>query len=348
MRFSLKQKDALSFAALVERVGWNIDISDFLNEEVLSGEKASGPFFEFLEGIEKGKSKLLPHKLSGYDEELPKGHIPKFFHLDEEEYLSNPVYKALQGIKGKKGDLVLSEGRYLPYAPFLLTEISGNKELGYAEENSLGYFDCEFPFPRLEQKGTTWMSVTPHEIKTMEPFIRTAKGKILVHGLGLGYLPAMLALKDDVSLIEVIELDQKVIDLFFEAVYPRLQNKEKIKVKHGNAMEVGFPDGYDHYFVDIYHNEADGLPIYASYLKLEGSEKATYWIEKTLLTYYRRIVMEVMFEEAEGLSGEGDDSEFSALFDKTKKALEGLEVTSFSQIIDMLEDRKLKRLLASL
>ena len=55
------------------------------------------------------------------------------------------------------------------------------------------------------------MSLNPNEIETMKPFINKGHGNVLVLGLGMGYVPFMMALKDDVRHITIIEKDKNII-----------------------------------------------------------------------------------------------------------------------------------------
>ena len=58
------------------------------------------------------------------------------------------------------------------------------------------------------------MSITPNEIETMEEAVKAATGKVIVYGLGLGYYPYMISLKDEVKEIVIVENDIKIINLF--------------------------------------------------------------------------------------------------------------------------------------
>ena len=58
-----------------------------------------------------------------------------------------------------------------------------------------------------------WMSDSPMEVNTSLPFIDEAEGDVLIGGLGLGVVPTLLAQKDEVKSITVVELSKSVIDL---------------------------------------------------------------------------------------------------------------------------------------
>lgn len=71
----------------------------------------------------------------------------------------------------------------------------------------------------------------PHELRDMQMLASMAiPSRVLVGGLGLGILPIMLAERDDITHVVVVEKDQSVIDLFENT-------SQKIKVVHGNFFD---------------------------------------------------------------------------------------------------------------
>lgn len=81
-------------------------------------------------------------------------------------------------------------------------------------------------YTRLKQNEAIVMSDTPAEIADHAWFVWEANGHILVAGLGLGMVTGMLAHREEVLSITVIELSEDVITLVGE--HCRKDNKVKI------------------------------------------------------------------------------------------------------------------------
>ncbi|MBQ9457317.1 MAG: hypothetical protein IJU64_02265 [Bacilli bacterium] len=237
----------------------------------------------------------------------------------------NPYFRLLQGLKGKHlGDLSFFLRSYAPYEVFLTddeSEENGRLQL------SLGYYRDGLSFPALSKNEQVWMSLIPHEIKTMEQAIIDAKGKVLTLGLGLGYYAFMAAEKEEVTSVTVVENDPDVLAMFRSLLLPLFPHKEKITLVQADAFDFVETKGkdYDFTFVDIYHDETDGLPLYLKLLKIEQGP-TVYWIERAILLYFRRYVLAFLEEQYDGYPEEAyaDRSDFAsalfgALYDATKE-----------------------------
>ena len=213
------------------------------------------------------------------------------------DYLDNPYVKAVNPKEFNTKGYELSYLRYAPYQVFADDEIIIS-DYPYEEYYQLGFFKEEFKYLALLKNNEIWMSVNPNEINTMNPFIAEAKGKVLVLGLGMGYIAYMMALKDDVKSVTVIEKDVNIINLFKEHIAPLLKNN-KIKVVHDDAIRyVETNKGFDYIFADLWHNPEDGIPMY---LQLENiakknKQKINYWLEPSLKAMRRRCLITI-FEE---------------------------------------------------
>ena len=213
------------------------------------------------------------------------------------DYLDNPYVKAVNPKEFKTKGYELSYLRYAPYQVFADDEIIIS-DYPYEEYYQLGFFKEEFKYLALLKNNEIWMSVNPNEINTMNPFIAEAKGKVLVLGLGMGYIAYMMALKDEVKSVTVIEKDVNIINLFKEHIAPLLKNN-KIKVVHDDAIRyVETNKGFDYIFADLWHNPEDGIPMY---LQLENiakknKQKINYWLEPSLKAMRRRCLITI-FEE---------------------------------------------------
>lgn len=75
------------------------------------------------------------------------------------------------------------------------------------------------------------MNDTCAELSYNAPFAQMAAGRVLITGLGLGLLPAALLRKQEITRIDIVELESEIIDL----VRPHLQD-ERIAVHHADAF----------------------------------------------------------------------------------------------------------------
>jgi hypothetical protein len=182
---------------------------------------------------------------------------------DPSLYRNDPYFSLISGIHGEIGHTRLKDGVYQKHELFLRDETFGDPNAHYREVNPLGYFEAPFSFPELEKKAQIWMSLIPHEINTMKEPIAAAHGHVLTLGLGLGYYAFRVSEKPDVISVDVLDLDPEVIALFKEKLLPLFPHKEKIHIIEGDAIAYSkSKHPYDFVFVDLYHNEEDGLPLY--------------------------------------------------------------------------------------
>ena len=191
--------------------------------------------------------------------------------LDEKEIVDNPYYKKLKGLKIVKDDIHLTWSNYLPYEIFLMDETKSIEDDFYRESSPIGFFAKEVEYPLVYKDDKVWMSLIPHEINTMAKSINEAKGKVLALGLGLGYYPYMISLKDEVKEITILENDQSIIDIFNKYLLPLFEGKGKIKIIKIDAIsyiENINKDDYDYIFSDLWHRENDGLEIYSKIKKI--------------------------------------------------------------------------------
>jgi hypothetical protein len=80
------------------------------------------------------------------------------------------------------------------------------------------------------------MSNTPMEVITNMPFIKEAKGRVLISGLGLGMaLKAVLA-KPYVTFVKVIEIDRDLIDLITSGAFTREMLTGRLQIVHADAL----------------------------------------------------------------------------------------------------------------
>ncbi len=277
--------------------------------------------------------------------------IDKIDQLDASKYLNDEYAKCVVINNVDNGNWILTHLHYLPYEGFVYDELEIGEKY-YEEHTPFGYFDKKFPYLAVIEDELIWMSVIPHEINTMRKPIKDAFGNVLVLGLGLGYFPFHIALKDDVDKITIIENDEKVISLFNKYIFPYFKNKEKIKIIHDDAFKyLDAGHEFDFVFADIWHNVGDGLPMYLKIKKYEDVYKSTkfeYWIETSMLAMLRRQTLTVIeeqyfehFAEKEYLRARNDNDR---IINGIYFALKDTKINSIDDIHYLLSEESLKQL----
>lgn len=154
----------------------------------------------------------------------------------------------------------------------------------------LGWFDRAFSFPAIREDGRVWMTVTPNEINTIQPAVAQSRGKVLTYGLGLGYYAFHCLLKEEVASVTVVEKNPAVIDVFKRQLLPFFPRREALTIVQADAFDYAAKvmpgEGFDTVFTDLWHDVADGIPLYRRMKALEcPGPRYLYWIEKTLRVY---------------------------------------------------------------
>jgi len=355
MKFNLAQKDIELFNELLFIKETNIGIANLNNYAMGEGYNSLYPIKnissqEYRELMIK-ESNLLEEDQDGFNDIKDRWNIFKFDELKTEDYNTNPYYKIVKNINKSYANLKLINDSYFEYEPFVYDELDINSE--YIEKYKIGYFKDKFSFISLVEKDRVWMSITPHEINTMKEPLNNMKGNVLIFGLGLGYFSYMCSLKKDVKNIIVIEKNKDIIDLYKKEIEPKLNIK--INIINGDAFtyfnnEFIKENNIDSIFVDIYHSGVD-LHLYLPFLNLEQNIKnnvvVNYWIEKSLLSYFRRYVITLIDEELSG-SKDSDYIKERSLDDKIinylHRELKNKQISSFKDIKELLTDSSLKEI----
>lgn len=213
--------------------------------------------------------------------------FPALKRLEPQAYTGNPYYRLLKTAGLRQGAWRLTRQSYAPYQVFPC----GNTVLLPDGRTlpRLGYFETAFSYPALLENGREWMTVTPNEIETMADDIAAAHGRMAVLGLGLGYFAFMASNKPEVTGITVVERSADVIALFRQRLLPLFPHGDKITLVRADAFEFieSTKASYDFIYADLWHDVADGLPLY---LRLKGmAAKAPaqwrYWIEPDMLIF---------------------------------------------------------------
>ncbi|MDF2593104.1 MAG: hypothetical protein K0S75_2570 [Clostridia bacterium] len=77
----------------------------------------------------------------------------------------------------------------------------------------IGYFEEDVHLPVLKEGDKVWMSPVISELASMGDGINKGHGKCMTMGLGIGVLPYLWLLKDEVDSVTIVEFNKEVIDL---------------------------------------------------------------------------------------------------------------------------------------
>lgn len=252
--------------------------------------------------------------------------VPGLRERSPGEYRNDRYVRTVRFPSLSAGKWRFTQSSYLPWEPFVCGHPLVTPE--FREIPQLGYFREEFSFPSVSESGVEWMSVKPNEIETMKEPIAAAHGRVLTYGLGLGYFTFHASEKPEVASVTVIERDPDLIALFREHLLPQFPNREKISLIQADAFAFTeqplCTDAFDFAFVDLWHDQSDGLPMYLRMKRLERRFPGTvfsYWIEPTLLSSLRHMVL-----------------------DRILDGQPGAEIRTFAEIERMLSDAFLRGL----
>ena len=208
--------------------------------------------------------------------------------LDPIEFESDPYISSVKLPTVISGDIMLTNAEYAKGEIFQydMPDFTADTVTPH-----LGFFNRRVTFPTIYQGSMPWMSVCPSEMNSMRSQIAAAHGRVLVLGLGLGYYPFMISLKDEVESIVIVELQKTIVDIFNAHILPHFANKDKIKIVTANAIDYmkTVNDGdFDFCFADIWEGAVDGAQAYKQIRPYENklpNTVFTYWIEDQIKAY---------------------------------------------------------------
>lgn len=79
-------------------------------------------------------------------------------------------------------------------------------------------FTTPVPIPILHQMGQVWMSITPSEVFSLRTALRHCRGRVLIGGMGMGWVARKVAELPKVKSVTVVDKDGGVLDYFGKAV----------------------------------------------------------------------------------------------------------------------------------
>ena len=335
---------------LIEINNININAADMLNLAFSYTDIING---DLLNDSTEEKEAIIDqlydfYQLDKYNEDnqeiMKEFFLDRLKKLDPNEYLNNPYVKTIKGI-GKYQKYSLRYIEYAPYQLFPYDEITVSKD--YKEYSAIGYFDKPFSYLALTNGNNIWMSLNPNEIETMKPFINKAKGNVLVLGLGLGYVPFMMALKDEVKHITIIEKDVDIINLFNQMIYPSFKNKNKITIIKDDAISyTKHNHRYDYIFADLWHSSEDGLPLFIKLKKID--QNIDCWLETSHIALLRRCMLTLLEEFLQGFN----DNDYKHYRSTTDKVIndyyfktKNIQVNNLDDLNKLLSEKNLLKLI---
>ena len=322
MKFSLVDKEEKKLLALFAQHEKNVDYFIYVSRVLtdnpqLLDEKAQLESKDKNDFEKKNLAFNQLEKLYKYDNDFIKDNIRwDTVLLKAEDYQANPYFEALKNLTFKEAGWTLSRVNRKAYSlcPYQEEYAYG---ANYSIKMSLMMFKSDYIYPSISLYDTEWMSLNQHEIRTMEVPIQLARGKVLTLGLGLGYYAYMVSLKEEVKEVHIVEMDLELIKLFNKYLLPLFPHPEKIHIHKADAFyfikDIKDKD-YDFIFSDLWHNVSDGV---SAYLKLKQHfynfeyTHCSYWIENSILTYLRMLVIGVMKDEYYSNNAEYDELQMS-------------------------------------
>ncbi|MCQ2787210.1 MAG: hypothetical protein MJ199_02285, partial [Bacilli bacterium] len=171
---------------------------------------------------------------------------------------------------------------------------------------------------------------------------------VYVLGLGLAYFPYLIASK--VDKITIVERDENIINLFKKHIFPFFDQKEKYEIIKDDAIAyLTKINKSDSIFIDLWHNVSDGFMTY--YLlnkKLKDYSNVIYWINDSLLTAFRNIVINLINEELnlkDQIDYTKSDNEIDKITNNLHILLKEKKISSYLEIKELLSDSSLKELM---
>lgn len=163
----------------------------------------------------------------------------------------------------------------------------------------IGYFETDINLPVLKEGMKVWMSPAVSEINSMRDGIKKGHGKCLTMGLGIGVIPYLWLLKDEVESVTVVEFNQDVINLFEKYIRPQFKTNKKLELIHGNAFDYyneEFLNQFDYVYVDFWESTKDGLEFYTKLMeKKVDFPRVDYWVEDSMLCDVKYIVAPYLY-----------------------------------------------------
>ncbi|OOM73902.1 hypothetical protein CLPUN_42570 [Clostridium puniceum] len=218
----------------------------------------------------------------------------------------------------------------------------------------VGYFDRDIDLPVLKEgNNTVWMSPAISEIESMRDGIEKGHGKCMTMGLGIGVLPYLWLLKDDVESVTVVEFNKDVIHLFEKYIRPQFRTYKKLEIIHGNAFDYyneEFLSQFDYAYIDFWESTEDGLEFYTKLMEKKVKlSHIDYWIEDSMLYDVKYIIAPYLYTVYEGSSVidfissfDGDSKELAKKVNKYFKSKNNV-IRTEDELLDIIHGKDVLR-----
>lgn len=157
------------------------------------------------------------------DEKIAKSH--KIMPVEHWETMVTKIPPA------RKGRFAIFKRLVQPGDCSQMNDVFGYEEVCFLIEASITLLYEGNKEPRIDPEGI-WMSDAPAEYYGMHELAARAKsGRVLVGGLGLGILPNLLAFRDDITEVVIVEKSPEVVELVKAYLHP------KVKLIEGDFLQ---------------------------------------------------------------------------------------------------------------
>lgn len=328
----------------------NIELDLAMKNLLLSMVKVN----EYLTSILDYNEKVLtPSKERKLIEILKKYDIP-YNHLKykEKELTNNPYYKNI-----KLNDIYSDTVRYecTTIKRKTLMNMDFHNPLGkyLFHYDPLGYFDTDITLPALKEDDKVWMSPAISEIQSMKNGVEKGHGKCMTMGLGIGVLPYLWLLKEEVESVTIVEFNKNIIDLFDKYIRPQFPINKPLEIIHGNAFDYYneiFLNKFDYVYIDFWESSEDGLEYYTKLMEKNiDLPHLDYWIEDSILCLVKYIMvpyLNTLYEEKsiyEFIMSQDDISKVIAK--KVNKYFKGQTqiIKTESELLNLIHNKKVLR-----
>ncbi|MCR1949936.1 MULTISPECIES: hypothetical protein [unclassified Clostridium] len=249
---------------------------------------------------------LTPNKEKELIKILKKYNLPyNNLKYDSRQLTDNPYYKNIK-LDNIYSDTVRYEKATIKKRT--LMNMDFYKPLGkyLFHYHPIGYFESDIHLPVLKEGERVWMSPAISEIESMGDGIEKGHGNCMTMGLGIGVLPYLWLLKDEVESVTVVEFNKDVIDLFEKYIRPQFNTNKKLEIIHGNAFDYyneAYLNKFDYVYIDFWESTEDGLKSYIKLMEKKiNISHIDYWIENSILCDVKYIVAPYICAIYEGKS----------------------------------------------
>ncbi|MCQ2251392.1 MAG: hypothetical protein MJZ66_09815 [Bacteroidales bacterium] len=285
-------------------------IQEFVDEYEMPAEMAYSMILSTALGFDIHKNNV--------HQELYQDYIlPAINPLRKEDFYNFPSIRNLR-ISGRKiGSMELTLRQIEACEALYYDDCHTTSE--FREFQKIGFFMEPLEYPAISENGKIVAALDPLTISTTQTAIENAHGRVLMLGLGIGFLAAESATKKSVEKITILEKSCDLIEIFKSEILPQINGAHKIEIINADPLcyveKAASPLPYDYIFSDT-----DDL---RTFLKLRnlGCEFSR---EKKLISELRKTVFEQLYR----------------IFKNPTEG--GKEIKTYREVADMLSDKELR------